>query len=90
MVENQQTSEFYPTPESLVEKMIQRAELDYCKTILDPSAGKGDILRGRRSKHCRHWFVCMREELRNILNFHVVVRLHRQYDVRIVMVRQFR
>lgn len=45
VVENQQKSEFYPTPEDLVEKMIQLADLDYCHTILEPSAGKGDILR---------------------------------------------
>lgn len=45
MVENQQTSEFYPTPERIVDKMIQCIDLDYCHTILEPSAGKGDILR---------------------------------------------
>lgn len=45
MVENQQTSEFYPTPERIVDKMIQCIDLDYCYTILEPSAGKGDILR---------------------------------------------
>lgn len=45
IVENQQTSEFYPTPEHLVERMIQCADLDRCHTILEPSAGKGDILR---------------------------------------------
>ncbi len=45
LVENQQASEFYPTPERIVEKMIQCIDLDYCHTILEPSAGKGDILR---------------------------------------------
>ena len=45
MVENHQTSEFYPTPENLVKKMLEGLNWDYIKTILEPSAGKGDILR---------------------------------------------
>lgn len=45
LVENEQTSEFYPTPQSLVEKMLQGVDFDYIHTILEPSAGKGDILR---------------------------------------------
>lgn len=45
IVENEQTSEFYPTPESLVKKMLEGIDLAYVHTILEPSAGKGDILR---------------------------------------------
>lgn len=45
IVENEQTSEFYPTPESLVEKMLEGIDWDCIRTILEPSAGKGDILR---------------------------------------------
>lgn len=45
VVENEKTSEFYPTPKSLVEKMLQGLDWDYIHTILEPSAGKGDILR---------------------------------------------
>lgn len=45
IVENEQTSEFYPTPQSLVEKMLQGVDWNYIHTILEPSAGKGDILR---------------------------------------------
>lgn len=45
IVENEQTSEFYPTPESLVKKMLEGIDLAYIHTILEPSAGKGDILR---------------------------------------------
>ena len=45
LVENEQTSEFYPTPQSLVEKMLQGIDWAYIHTILEPSAGKGDILR---------------------------------------------
>ena len=45
LVENEETSEFYPTPQSLIEKMIEGIKWDYVHTILEPSAGKGDILR---------------------------------------------
>lgn len=45
IVENSQTSEFYPTPESLVEKMLQGIDWNMIESILEPSAGKGDILR---------------------------------------------
>ena len=51
MVEDQQNSEFYPTPESIVEKMLQTIKFEECKTILEPSAGKGDILRGVARKN---------------------------------------
>lgn len=45
LVENEETSEFYPTPKSLVEKMLEGIDWRYVNTILEPSAGKGDILR---------------------------------------------
>lgn len=45
IVENAETSEFYPTPQSMVEKMLSGIDWSYIKTILEPSAGKGDILR---------------------------------------------
>ena len=48
LVENEQTSEFYPTPADLVEKMLQGIDWDFIHTILEPSAGKGDILRVRK------------------------------------------
>lgn len=37
---------FYPTPPEMVEKMLADIDLDKVNTILEPSAGKGDILRG--------------------------------------------
>lgn len=55
MVENHQTSEFYPTPESVVERMLQGVDLDYVRTILEPSAGKGDILRVIARKAAVRW-----------------------------------
>lgn len=37
--------ELYPTPESVVEKMLDGVNLNYVKTVLEPSAGKGDIVK---------------------------------------------
>ena len=37
-------SEFYPTPVELVEKMLDGIDWTNVKTILEPSAGKGDII----------------------------------------------
>lgn len=45
-VEDRQTSEFYPTPEKLVKRMLGKVKWDLVQTILEPSAGKGDIVRG--------------------------------------------
>lgn len=42
---DEQNSEFYPTPESLAKKMLEGIDWRYIHTILEPSAGKGDILR---------------------------------------------
>lgn len=43
--ENPTESEFYPTPTELVKKMLARVDFTNVKTILEPSAGKGNILR---------------------------------------------
>lgn len=45
-VEDQKTSEFYPTPEALVKRMLSKVKWDTVEAILEPSAGKGDIIRG--------------------------------------------
>lgn len=56
MTENTK-SEFYPTPEWLVDKMLDGVDLRKFSTILEPSAGKGDILKRIARKE-------------NILNYH--------------------
>lgn len=38
------STEFYPTPDSLIDKMIEGLDWDYISTILEPSAGKGNII----------------------------------------------
>ena len=40
-----ENDEFYPTPALLVQKMIDGIDWKMVKTILEPSAGKGDILK---------------------------------------------
>lgn len=45
LIEDPTDSEFYPTPKTLVEKMLEDVDLWNFDTILEPSAGKGDILR---------------------------------------------
>lgn len=38
-------SNFYPTPETIVDEMIKKVDFNKVKTILEPSAGKGDIVK---------------------------------------------
>lgn len=44
-VRDRADSEFYPTPSCLVEKMISKVDWKTVETVLEPSAGKGDILK---------------------------------------------
>lgn len=44
-VKDKQSSEFYPTSEALAKKMIDGIDWNYVQTVLEPSAGKGDILK---------------------------------------------
>ena len=37
--------EFYPTPPALIDKMLDGIDWNYISTILEPSAGKGNILK---------------------------------------------
>ena len=54
IVENEETSEFYPTPKALVQKMLAGVDWKYINAILEPSAGKGDILREIAIKENRY------------------------------------
>lgn len=40
-----EVNEFYPTPRKLIEKMLADVKWSYIKTVLEPSAGKGDIVK---------------------------------------------
>jgi len=52
-VEDKETSEFYPTPAAIARRMIDKVDWKYVKAILEPSAGKGDILC-ELAKRLRH------------------------------------
>ena len=41
-------ADFYPTPKELGKKMLQGIDLGFISTVLEPSAGKGDLIRCRR------------------------------------------
>lgn len=47
--------EFYPTPPGLVELMVNSVKWDLVSSILEPSAGKGDILREIALKECTRY-----------------------------------
>lgn len=42
---------FFPTPRPAVEEMLDRADIQPGHTVLEPSAGKGDILDALRERH---------------------------------------
>ncbi|HBV97432.1 MAG: DNA methyltransferase [Peptococcaceae bacterium BICA1-7] len=44
-------NEFYPTPLKLINKMLSGIRLNEIKTILEPSAGKGDIVSALKNKY---------------------------------------
>lgn len=52
-VQDRENSEFYPTPDALIRKMIDKVNWKTVDTILEPSAGKGDILKAV-AKHIHH------------------------------------
>lgn len=63
--------EFYPTPEEIVDKMLDGVNLNYVKTVLEPSAGKGDIVHGLKEHTKYHNLdidcVEINKDLRNCL-----------------------
>lgn len=51
-VENKDTSEFYPTPENLIAKMYDCINWNTATTVLEPSAGTGNIVKYLNRKRC--------------------------------------
>lgn len=49
--------QFYPTPRALADKMLENLDMNYVHSVLEPSAGKGDLVAAiaRKSRACyRH------------------------------------
>ena len=90
LVEDKQTSEFYPTPQKLVEKMLDGIDWDYVHTILEPSAGKGDILREIAKRESRSYYrknfdvdcIEIDPNLRQILKYNFSDERKRQFNER--------
>lgn len=57
MVETERAqSTFYPTPDSLIYKMLEGVEFDKVSTVLEPSAGKGDLAQKIANRlESRYW-----------------------------------
>lgn len=50
--------EFYPTPQNIIDKMICDLDFTMIRSILEPSAGKGDIVEALKNKaetHNKYW-----------------------------------
>ena len=46
--------DFYPTPKNLIEKMLFDLDFKMIKTILEPSAGNGNIVEALKEKEKRY------------------------------------
>lgn len=42
----EENKDFYPTPDSLINKMLEGVDWNYINSVLEPSAGKGDLAEG--------------------------------------------
>lgn len=61
---------FFPTPKELIDEMIEHLNLTETDTILEPSAGKGDIIDALKNKGYSNVECCeVSETLRKILKF---------------------
>lgn len=48
--------EFYPTPDSLLDKILAEVNWHYISTVLEPSAGKGNIVKYIQEKAKRNYY----------------------------------
>lgn len=53
-------NEFYPTPEDLAARMVGMVDLAKVRTVLEPSAGKGDLLVQLKNGSKNHIIAMMR------------------------------
>jgi len=44
-------NQFYPTPQALIDKMLEGLDLRYVASVLEPSAGKGNIVESLMKKY---------------------------------------
>lgn len=66
-------NEFYPTPKSLINKMLEGTDLSMVVSVLEPSAGKGDIVEVLKEREKNHGWkldidcIEMDRDLRSVL-----------------------
>lgn len=70
---------FYPTPQPIIDKMLQGIKWEQVETILEPSAGKGDLAKGiiraynlnnyRRSRKCDIDCIELDKNLQQVLKY---------------------
>lgn len=80
--------QFYPTPKPVVEMMMDKVEWSGVRFVLEPSAGKGDIVDGvaKQLKGKVHQIECveidpdLREVLRGLGFPHYVIWEHPDLD----------
>ncbi len=58
---------YFPTPPEIVEKMIDRADLEAGQTVLEPSAGSGNILDALKGKGLHLYFCEVSPRLQAVL-----------------------
>lgn len=71
---------YYPTPPSLIRKMVSKVDFYKTKTILEPSSGSGNIVEyirnhGNNTKHCEIHCIELDKNLQSVLrgkNFTVI------------------
>ena len=49
-----ENKDFYPTPQNLIDKMLCGLDFSMIKSILEPSAGKGNIVEALKKKEESH------------------------------------
>ena len=72
---------FFPTPAALVEEMIELAEITEGMSVLEPSAGKGDIAEAVRRITSDVSVIEIAEPLREILEMKGFVTLANDFEV---------
>ena len=55
MTVTQGNDQFYPTPAALAEKMLAGLDMNYVSSVLEPSAGKGDLVTAIARKNQPSW-----------------------------------
>ncbi len=88
IAQNAKGNQFYPTPSALAERMIAKVDWTYVSSILEPSAGKGDLLRSvtkHEQRHCPFDVDCVEVDpyLREILKYNYSEELrqtHKRYS----------